>query len=112
MTTAQHKIGSGFGATSTAEEVLAGIDLSGKLAVVTGGYSGIGLETTRVLTGHGAHVVVPARRPALAKEELAGIGGVELEELDLADLDSVKGFAERFLASGRRIDLLINNAGI
>jgi NAD(P)-dependent dehydrogenase (short-subunit alcohol dehydrogenase family) len=112
MTTAQHKIGSGFGATSTAEEVLAGIDLTGKLAIVTGGYSGIGLETTRVLTGHGAQVVVPARRPALAKEELAGIDGVEIDELDLADLESVKGFAERFLASGRRIDLLINNAGI
>jgi NAD(P)-dependent dehydrogenase (short-subunit alcohol dehydrogenase family) len=72
MTTAQHKIGSGFGATSTASEVLAGIDLTGELAIVTGGYSGIGLETTRALTRAGAHVVVPARRRATAEEALRG----------------------------------------
>jgi NAD(P)-dependent dehydrogenase (short-subunit alcohol dehydrogenase family) len=112
MTTPQHKIGSGFGFSSTAAEVLAGVDLSGRLAIVTGGYSGIGLETTRELTRAGAHVVVPARRRPTAEEALAGIGGVEIDELDLADLDSVRGFAERFLASGRRIDLLINSAGI
>src|SRR5262245_53997242 len=112
MTTAQHKIGSGFGASSTAAEVLDGIDLSGRLAIVTGGYSGIGLETTRALTGAGAHVVVPSRRRETAEQALAGIGDVELDELDLGDLDSVRGFAERFLASGRRIDLLINSAGI
>ncbi|MFL6077178.1 MAG: SDR family NAD(P)-dependent oxidoreductase [Mycobacteriales bacterium] len=110
--TPQHKIGSGFGATSTAAEVLAGIDLSGKLALVTGGYSGIGLETTRALTGAGAHVLVPARRPATAEETLAGIGATEVDELDLADLDSVRGFADRFLASGRHLDLVVNNAGI
>jgi NAD(P)-dependent dehydrogenase (short-subunit alcohol dehydrogenase family) len=110
--TPQHKIGSGFGATSTAAEVLAGIDLTGKLAVVTGGYSGIGLETTRALTGAGAHVVVPARRRGSAEEALAGIGDVEVDELDLADLDSVRAFADRFLASGRHIDMIINNAGI
>jgi NAD(P)-dependent dehydrogenase (short-subunit alcohol dehydrogenase family) len=110
--TPQHKIGSGFGATSTAVEVLAGIDLTGKLAVVTGGYSGIGLETTRALTGAGAHVVVPARRRASAEQALAGIGDVEVDELDLADLDSVRAFADRFLASGRHLDMIINNAGI
>ncbi|MCR6488030.1 SDR family NAD(P)-dependent oxidoreductase [Amycolatopsis sp. OK19-0408] len=112
MTTAQHKIGSGFGATTTAAEVVAGIDLTGKLAVVTGGYSGIGLETTRALTGAGAHVVVPARRRETAEQALAGLANVEVDELDLGDLESVRAFAERFLASGRRIDLLITNAGV
>lgn len=112
MTTSQHKIGSGFGYRSTADEVLGGINLTGKLAVVTGGYSGLGLETTRALSRAGAHVVVPARRPETAKEAIDGIANVEVDSLDLADLDSVQEFAERFLASGRTIDLLINNAGI
>ncbi|MET9120550.1 MULTISPECIES: SDR family NAD(P)-dependent oxidoreductase [unclassified Streptomyces] len=112
MTTAQHKIGSGFGARSTADDVLQGIDLSGKLAIVTGGYSGLGLETTRALTAAGAHVVVPARRPDVAREAVAGIAGAEVDELDLGDLDSVRGFAERFLASGRTVDIMIDNAGI
>ncbi|MFD8372665.1 SDR family NAD(P)-dependent oxidoreductase [Streptomyces sp. NPDC059688] len=112
MSTAQHKIGSGFGATSTADDVLRGVDLTGKLALVTGGYSGIGLETTRALVKAGARVVVPARRPATAEQALAGLSGVELDELDLGDLDSVRGFAERFLASGRTLDIVIDSAGI
>jgi NAD(P)-dependent dehydrogenase (short-subunit alcohol dehydrogenase family) len=112
MTTPQHKIGSGFGAKSTAAEVIEGIDLSGRLAVVTGGYSGVGIETTRALVGAGAHVVVPARRPDYAREQLQGIENVEVDDLQLDDLDSVRVFAERFLDSGRKIDLLINNAGV
>jgi NAD(P)-dependent dehydrogenase (short-subunit alcohol dehydrogenase family) len=112
MTTPQHKIGSGFGATSTAAEVLAGLDLTGKLALVTGGYSGIGLETTRALAGAGAHVIVPARRPAMAEEALAGLTNTEVGELDLADLGSVHAFAGRFLATGRRLDLVVGSAGV
>jgi NAD(P)-dependent dehydrogenase (short-subunit alcohol dehydrogenase family) len=112
MTTAQHKIGSGFGATTTAAEVLAGVDLTGKLAIVTGGYSGIGLETTRALVSAGAHVVVPARRRATAEEALRGFENVEIGELDLGDLQSVRAFAERFLAAGRGIDAFIGSAGI
>ncbi|MHB9848771.1 SDR family NAD(P)-dependent oxidoreductase [Streptomyces krungchingensis] len=112
MTTQQHKIGSGFGFGSTAAEVLNGIDLTGKLAIVTGGYSGIGLATTRALVAAGAHVVVPARRPEAAQAAIADLDDVEVDELDLSDLDSVRAFAERFLASDRAIDLLINNAGI
>ncbi|MFE1930045.1 SDR family NAD(P)-dependent oxidoreductase [Streptomyces sp. NPDC059474] len=111
-TTPQHKIGSGFGARSTADDVLAGIDLTGRLALVTGGYSGIGIETTRALTKAGARVVVPARRVGAAREGLAGIDGVEVDELDLGDLDSVRAFAERFLASGRTLDIVIDSAGI
>jgi S-adenosylhomocysteine hydrolase len=64
MVTPQHPLPSGFGAGSTAAEVLRDIDLSGRLAVVTGGYSGIGLETVRALAGAGAQVIVPSRRPA------------------------------------------------
>ncbi|MFF3333926.1 SDR family NAD(P)-dependent oxidoreductase [Streptomyces sp. NPDC002888] len=111
-TTAQHKIGSGFGAHSTADDVLDGVDLTGRLALVTGGYSGLGLETTRALVGAGARVVVPARRPDTATQALQGLTGVEVDELDLGDLDSVRAFAERFLASGRTLDIVINNAGI
>lgn len=108
----QHPIGSGFGKDTTAAEVLAGLDLSGRLAVVTGGYSGLGLEATRALTAAGAHVVVPARRPDVAKEALDGLEGVESDALDLGDQDSVAAFADRLLASGRAIDMVINNAGI
>ena len=112
MTTPQRKTDSGFGFASTARDVLRDIDLSGRLAVVTGGYSGLGLEVTRALTGAGARVVVPARRPDAAKEAVGGLDGAEVDELDLADLGSVRAFADRFLGSGRGIDLLINNAGV
>ena len=110
--TPQTPVGSGFDAESTATEVLAGIDLTGRLAVVTGGYSGLGLDTTRALAAAGAHVVVPARRPDAAREALAGVAGVEVDQLDLGDLDSVAAFADRFLATDRSIDLLIDNAAI
>ncbi|WP_049577608.1 SDR family NAD(P)-dependent oxidoreductase [Streptomyces sp. SBT349] len=111
-TTSQKPLDSGFGARSTADDVLRGIDLTGRLALVTGGYSGIGLETTRSLAAAGATVLVPARRRATAEEALAGVDGVEIDALDLADLDSVAAFAGRFLASGRTIDILIASAGI
>ncbi|MCX4513691.1 SDR family NAD(P)-dependent oxidoreductase [Streptomyces sp. NBC_01619] len=111
-TTPQRKIGSGFGARSSTDDVLAGIDLTGRLALVTGGYSGIGVETTRALTKAGARVVIPARRVGAAQENLAGIDGVEVDELDLGDLDSVRAFAERFLASGRTLDIVIDSAAI
>ncbi|NUO55440.1 MAG: SDR family NAD(P)-dependent oxidoreductase [Hamadaea sp.] len=101
-----------FTIDSTATDVLAGVDLTGKLAVVTGGYSGLGLATTKALAAAGATVVVPAKRPASAAEALAGVPGVEVDELDLADLDSVEAFAERFAKSGRGIDLLLANAGV
>ncbi|MDX6569199.1 MAG: hypothetical protein QOH15_1777 [Gaiellales bacterium] len=112
MRTPQHPIGSGFGYRSTAAEVIDGIDLSNRLAIVTGGYSGLGTETVKALVGAGAHVVVPARRRATAEEALDGVSGIEIDELDLGDQASVRSFAERFLASGRSLDLLINNAGI
>ncbi|MCZ7420558.1 MULTISPECIES: oxidoreductase [unclassified Micromonospora] len=112
MTRSDQPDDQGFGIDSTATEVLAGIDLSGKFAIVTGGYSGLGLATTRALAAAGARVLVPARRTDVAREAVAGIAGVEVDELDLADLDSVRNFADRVLESGRPIDILINNAGI
>jgi len=112
MTTPQRTVGSGFGAHSTADDVLHGIDLSGRLALVTGGYSGLGLATTRALAKAGAHVVVPARRPQIAREALDGVASVEVDDLDLADLGSVRRFAERFLATGRAVDIVITNGGV
>jgi NAD(P)-dependent dehydrogenase (short-subunit alcohol dehydrogenase family) len=112
-TTAQRPLaGNPFDAFSTAEDVIRGIDLHGKVAVVTGGHSGIGRETTRVLRAAGDDVVVPARDPSRAAVALDGVPGVEVERLDLIDPDSVDAFASRFLASGRPLHLLINSAGI
>src|SRR3954447_11122641 len=112
MTTPQRPIGSGFGYRSTAAEVLEGIDLGGRLAIVTGGYSGLGLETVRALSGAGADVIVPARRPQRATEGLSGVERVRVDELDLGDLESVRGFADRVLNERRSVDILINNAAI
>ncbi|MBI1187949.1 MAG: SDR family NAD(P)-dependent oxidoreductase [Alphaproteobacteria bacterium] len=110
--TAQKPIGSGFGARTTAREACAGADLNGKIAIVTGGYAGLGLETTRALAGAGATVIVPARTPDKAKAALADVANVEQEALDLADSQSIDAFAERFLASKRPLHILINNAAI
>ncbi|WP_317125928.1 SDR family NAD(P)-dependent oxidoreductase [Chryseobacterium bernardetii] len=108
----QQPIQSGFNAFSTAQEVIQGIDLTGKNVVITGGYAGIGLETTKALTSAGAHVIITARDIEKAEKNLTGIENFELEKIDLMDLASVDSFAERFVASGRSLDLLINNAGI
>lgn len=108
----QQPINSGFNAQSTAQEVINGIDLSGKIAIITGGYAGIGLETTKVLAAAGATIIVPARDLEKAKKNLQGIENVEIEKLDLIDPESIDSFAEKFISSGRKLDLLINNAGI
>ncbi|MFD4527592.1 oxidoreductase [Streptomyces sp. NPDC058470] len=112
MTTVQEPLHSGFDAASTAEDVIKGIDLTGKVAVVTGGYSGIGLETTRVLRSAGAEVVVPARDTDRARAALKEVDGVEVETMDLLDPASIDAFAECFLASGRPLHILVNSAGI
>ncbi|WP_406435725.1 oxidoreductase [Streptomyces sp. NBC_00631] len=112
MTTAQHPVRSGFGAASTAEEVIKGIDLTGRVAIVTGGYSGIGLETARVLRSAGAEIVVPARDPERGRAALRDVPGAEIEYLDLLDPASIDAFAKKFLASGRPLHILVNSAGI
>ena len=112
MRTPQHPIGSGFGVETTAAEVLRGIDLSNKTAIVTGGYSGIGLETTRTLLSAGAKVVVPARDLSKATSALAAMPGAITDTLDLMDPSSIDAFASRFVGSGRALHFLVNNAGI
>ncbi len=108
----QQPIGSGFGAASTTQDVIAGIDLHGKTAIVTGGYAGLGLETTRILAAAGAEVIVPARDLRKAEDALRGVTGVQIDEVDLIHPESIAGFAGRFLASGRPLHMLINSAGI
>jgi NAD(P)-dependent dehydrogenase (short-subunit alcohol dehydrogenase family) len=108
----QQPIGSGFHAKSTAAEVLEGMSLKGRNAIVTGGYSGIGIEAVRALAGAGARVTVPARRPDVAREALAAVAGdVTTASLDLADLASVRAFAADWESRGEPLHILINNAG-
>ncbi|MEV7533032.1 SDR family NAD(P)-dependent oxidoreductase [Streptomyces hydrogenans] len=110
--TDQQPLGSPFSAATTAEDVMVGRDLSGTTAVVTGGYSGLGLETTRALTAAGARVVVPARRPDVARAALRDVKGSEVVPMDLADLDSVRSAAAHISDRIDRIDLLMAVAGV
>jgi len=111
-TTPQQPIGSGFGAETTATEVIRGVDLSGKNAIVTGGYSGIGLETARAILSAGAKVVVPARDLAKARNALASVRSATIETIDLMDPVSIDAFATWFVDSGQPLHILVNNAGI
>lgn len=108
----QEPIGSGFGPAATATDVINGIGLKGKIVIVTGGYSGIGLETTRVLHAAGASIIIPARDLQKASAAVQGLDGVELASMDLINPKSVDAFADTFIASGRPLHLLINSAGI
>ena len=109
-----------FGATSTTDQVLEGINLSGKRVLVTGVSAGIGIETARTLAAHGAHVVGSARDLAKAEAATAQVradaaangGSFELVALDLADLKSVRAGADDLLAKGKGFDLVIANAGV
>jgi short chain dehydrogenase len=84
----------------------------GRVAIVTEGYSGLGLETTRALLSAGAKVTVPARQHNRAASALDGLDDVQIEALDLMDAASIDAFAERFLASGLPLHMLVNSAGI
>ena len=109
-----------LGATSTAEDVLSGINLRGKRILVTGVSAGLGLETARALAAHGAQVVGAARDLSKAEAATAQVrkdaavngGGFELIELDLADLKSVRACADRLLAKDEPFDVVIANAGV
>ena len=117
MMTPQAPLPSGLSARTTAAEAMAGIDLTGTSAIVTGGYSGLGLETVRALAGAGAHVTVPARDLAKAEAALAPLRGavagtVVIDRLDLSDPASVHAFGSRYAASGRALGILVNNAAV
>jgi NAD(P)-dependent dehydrogenase (short-subunit alcohol dehydrogenase family) len=112
MATEQKPINSGYGMRTEAREALGGRDLRGKVAIVTGGYSGLGLETTKALAGAGAIVIVPARSPEKAQKALVDIANVEQAALDLADPKSIDAFAGGFLSRTKQLDILINNAAI
>lgn len=112
MFTPQSPIASGFSAASIPDEVMRHIDLRGKYAIVTGGHSGIGLETVRALRAAGARVMAPARDVAQARAALANMPDVMVQSLDLMDPASIDRFAEAVLASTDSVDILLNNAGI
>src|SRR5271155_106025 len=109
-----------FGATSTTEDVLAGVNLKGKHILVTGVSAGLGVETARSLAAHGAKVVGAARdlnkanaaTEPVRKEAAANGGSFELVALDLSDLKSVRACSDRLLAKGEPFDLVIANAGV
>ncbi|EYF05331.1 oxidoreductase [Chondromyces apiculatus] len=112
MSTPQQPIPSGFTAASTTSDVLRGLDLTGKTAIVTGGASGLGRETVRALRAAGARVMAPVRDLARATAALAGIDGVAIEPMDMLDPASIDAFAARFLAADQPLHILVNSAGI
>lgn len=110
--TKQEPIKSKFGHFTKPIEIIKGINLKGKIAVITGGYTGVGLETTKALTSAGATVIVLARDIKRAKKNLRKISNVEIEYLDLLVPSSIDTFANKFLKSNRPIHFLINHSGI
>lgn len=112
MNSAQFPLGSGFGASTTAAEIVAASELHHKQVLITAGHSGLGLECSKALAAAGARVLVAARDPVLARAHTQGIAHVEVQALDLASFASIEHFAQQFLATDRHIDILIANAGI
>jgi len=111
---------SSFGATSTTDEALDGIDLHGKRILVTGASAGLGVETCRALVAHGASVIGAVRDLDKGKAACAEVlatagrsgGGFELVQVDLASLASIRACADRLLADDPRLDAIIANAGV
>jgi len=112
MDMGQTPLHSGYSQRTTAQDVLAGVDLTGTNAIVTGGHAGMGLEITKALARAGASVSVPARNPQKAQQGLAGVPRVEIAQMDLMDPASIDAYAAQLVDSGRPLHLLINNAGL
>ncbi|HEY4123020.1 MAG TPA: oxidoreductase [Rhizomicrobium sp.] len=114
----QKPVASPFNTRTQAEEVIKGVDLRGKTAIVTGGSSGVGVETVRALATAGARIVLPVRSRAAAEKVASelrastGNNAIEIADMDLGDYASVRSFADAFVKSGSPLHLLINNAGI
>jgi len=111
-TTPQHPIQLPFDAASDAAEVMKGIDLTGQIAVVTGGYSGIGLITTKYLATAGAEVIVPARDSERARDALKDINNAQVQAMDLMHPESIAAFCQQIVSAGRPVAMLINCAGV
>ena len=108
-----------FGAMSTTDEVLQGLNLSGKRILVTGVSAGLGVETARTLAAHGAQVIGTARNlnkghaaTEQVRAQATNDGGLELVELDPASLASVRACADAVLSAGKQLDLVVANAGV
>ncbi|CCB63410.1 MULTISPECIES: SDR family NAD(P)-dependent oxidoreductase [unclassified Hyphomicrobium] len=113
MLTPQQPIGSGFSRASTTVDIIKGVDLVGKVGIITGGYSGLGLEAARTLVSAGARIIVPARDAERARKVTAEAGGgMEVQSMDLTDPGSIDNFARDFVETGLPLHFLINNAGI
>ena len=118
MPLAQKPIASPFDGKSQAPDVVKGIDLKGKTAIVTGGSSGIGVETVRALASAGARVIMPVRSRKAGEDaatelrKSTGNSAIEVADMDLADWPSVRKFADAFVATGSPLHILVNNAGI
>jgi NAD(P)-dependent dehydrogenase (short-subunit alcohol dehydrogenase family) len=112
MSTPQSPIASGFKAETTGAEVLQDQNLAGKNIMITGGYSGLGLEMTRALSKAGAHIFVPVLSAKKAEDNLRGIANVVTGPLDLTDPSSIEAFAKTFVDSGLPLHILINSAGV
>ncbi len=114
MTTQQHPIGTGFTAASTTADVLEGVDLAGRTAIVTGGNAGLGLATARALLQAGAQVTVASRNLERARRALdeAGLVAADVAALDLTDPTSIDAFVAGFLAHRQPLHILVNNAGL
>ncbi len=112
MTAQQASLSTPFTASSTASDVLDGLDLTGQQVIVTGGHGRLGREVTRSLAAAGAAVTVAARDPERAAAAVTGLAGVRVEQLDLTDPGSIETFAARWLAAGRPLHALVNNAAV
>ena len=108
----QMPVNSGFSLNSTSIEIISGFDLTGKVAIVTGGNTGIGLETVKTLALAGATVIVPARDVKKATSNLKGVRNVLIDHLDLGNPASIDLFAQKFLMKFKELHILVNNAGI
>jgi len=109
----QRPLGTGYAPYTTTMDVIRGVDLVGKVAIVTGGYAGLGLETARTLSLAGARVIVPARDVKRARSAMNDAGvSVEVRPMDLTDPASIDTFSRGFRQSGLPLHILINSAGI